>query len=281
MPYYFSLAINGDLTFSANGQPDIVKPMFNSPVWREQGTIPRFLVCEPIHTKHKRIKGETINPKDQQALDGFNDTIRRIFSVAPCVEGKYTVIANEAAEGLMTDFYNEMQDRAETDLANIESYALRATEHVGRLAGLITVYHAFSRNPEQKGGDLIMTDKEAFAGVAMMRYYLHEYQRLSTGDFGVDVEETALELFDEMNNDPDKWQGKDKGYVSQTAYTRHIGRYQGKRGQLRADAFSMLIEHGYLIPTNWIDNTGRKLIHYKINDVPIPNNEELEELVNS
>lgn len=104
--------VNGDLTFSANGQPDIVKPMFNSPVWREQGTIPRFLVCEPIHTKHKRIKGETINPKDQQALDGFNDTIRQIFSVAPCVEGKYTVIANEAAEGLMTDFYNEMQDIA-------------------------------------------------------------------------------------------------------------------------------------------------------------------------
>lgn len=173
--------VNGDLTFSANGQPDIVKPMFNSPVWREQGTTPRFLVCEPIHVKHKRIKGETIDPKDQQAIDDFNATIRRIFDVVACTEGKYTVIADDGAEGILTDFYNEMQDRADTDLANIESYAMRATEHAGRLAGLITVYHAFNRNFEQRGGDLTMTKEEAFAGVALMRYYLHEYQRLSTG----------------------------------------------------------------------------------------------------
>lgn len=213
----------GDLTLSLHGQPNIIKPVFGSELWRDQGTIPRFLVAEPTHKKSYRVKGQTIAEKDQQTIDDFNDTIRRIFEVLPCTEGKYTVIGNDDADAVLTDFYNEMEDRAVADFSNIASYARRATEHAGRLAGLVSVYHAFNRNLDQVGGNIHMGKVEAMAGVSMMRYYLHEYNRLSSGNFGDDDDKTALNLFDEIKSNPDKWQ-TERGFISQTTYTQRIGK---------------------------------------------------------
>lgn len=181
--------VNGDLTFAVNGQPQVVKPIFSDATWREQGTIPRFLVCEPEPRKCKRVKGETINPKDKATIDQFNAITSRIFDVTPCQEGKYTVTADEHAEEVLTDFYNEMQEKSETVYAEIESYALRATEHAGRLSGLLALYRTYydSEPMQTPKGDITMTEADALGGVTLMRYYLHEYNRLSTGDFGADI----------------------------------------------------------------------------------------------
>ncbi len=166
--------VHGDLTFSANGQPQIIKPMFTSPLWREQGTIPRFLVCEPPVKKAPRVKGQKINPKDKVIIDRFNAITRAIFEIEPCALGKYTARADNEAEGILTDFYNEMLKRSETDYLEIESYALRAPEHAGRLAGLLTVYRCYFEADDSPKGDLTMTKGDALGGVILMRYYLHE-----------------------------------------------------------------------------------------------------------
>ncbi len=259
--------VNGDLTLSANGQPQIIKPMFTSPLWREQGAMPRFLVCEPPVKKAKRTKGQKIDENDQQVIETFNNITRAIFEVTPCSEGKYTTKADDAAETLLMEVFNEMNKRSDADCLEIESFALRATEHAGRLAGLLSVYRSyFDCEPmETLKGDLIMTKEDALGGIILMRYYLHEYNRLSTGDFGVDTNKMALELFAEIKTNPNKWQTKQPGYISKTAYNQNIGRYRTEQGKQKAKAFRVLEDNNYIAKQTYKDDLNRVQYHWVIN----------------
>ncbi len=255
--------VQGALTFSINGQPEIVKPIFTNPVWREQGTIPRFLVCEPALLKIKRQAGEVIHTRHTRALRQFNEITQLIFQY-----NKHRIVmASQEAEQILTDFYNDMLLLSCSTYAEIESYALRATEQAARLAAILSIYRQYDEcYPDYpKCDQLNLTENDVHAGINLMRYYLHEYQRLSSENFGIDINVLALDLFAEINNFPEKWQTNEKGAVSKTAITRNIEQLKSAKGKLRKQALQLLIEHRYLIFDNWQDGMSRKRERWLIN----------------
>ncbi len=112
---------------------------------------------------------------------------------------------------------------------------------------------------------LFLTESDVRSAIVLIRYYLHEYYRLSSENFGTDINNIALELFEELNNNPDKWQTNTLGIVSQSAVTRNIDQLKSSKGKLRRDAFKLLVEHRYLIFDDWQDGMSRKRQQWIIN----------------
>lgn len=265
------------LSIHLMAQPEMVESLLSDKKAKGSGYLSRFLIASPkstIGTKEAIIpfkQAMEAEKKGEFKLVEFNRVIARLLDSEAPAE-KFSVKANkDAMEAFHTlNAYIELQLGKQGKYHNIADFGRKATEHAARLAANLAIYEHLESDPMATISDLTMSLSQANRGIELVnQYYLPEYKRLTSANMGIDINREALDLFAEINAEPDKWQSKDKGYISQTIYTQRIGknvkRSASSNAKIRADAFRLLLEHSYLIPIHYQDSTGRRLTRYQIN----------------
>lgn len=132
-------------------QPAIVAPLLSNPIAREQGFLPRFLICHPGSRIGTRIidPHASDTPGARTALDRFSATCRRLFRTEKpwAAEGSHELAPPvlelfREARFEMIDFYNrvECQSGPGQRLDATGSFASKIAEQAARMAGVMTAF---------------------------------------------------------------------------------------------------------------------------------------------
>ncbi len=255
-----NINIEGVLTLALSGQQEISKNIINSELWRQQGILNRFLVCEPKMECVERKITDKKPLEETQKYKEYADIIKRIYHC----NNNYIVHTNKDAEIFLNNYFNRKNKQAHKDEKN-GGYLSRTTEIAGRIACLLAIYRHYSTVPFNNNEELVITLEDVQNATEIVDYHLYEYKRLTNGLMGQDVYKIALELFEEITSDTKKWQPKEKGVIYGNERRQYLDRHKSDSFKLKQQAFQLLIEHNYLISKEYKDSLNRSQIKYAIN----------------
>lgn len=140
------------LTFSLQGQHEILSEMLKDPVLRGQGFLPRFLLTIPENLAGTRIHDATYLDKQSHTDSRLMDYWSRcsfLLDDSPMPhmtnlssDGRYIMRMNQAAQQVDTDFYNEIEQLQAKgqQYEYLQAFASRASQIARRLATVLAYF---------------------------------------------------------------------------------------------------------------------------------------------
>ena len=255
-------------------QPSIAAPLLADPVAREQGFLPRILVCHPV----SRIGGRFLEPGadeyggDYARLTAFAQRCRRLLERPKpwdC-EGSNSIALpvlelNPDAMAKLMEFYNETEaaQAQGQPLASHTAFASKIAEQAARISGVLTV---FEDETADEVGPAAMQN-----AIVLASYYLGESQRLmETAQADPDllaaeqVRTWILEHWPQLARQKDR----DERTILPADLYQHGPRATGVRdSEVAKVRLECLAAHGWLIPAHGdrIDGRLRKTA-WRINE---------------
>ena len=118
-------------------QPDKIESLLANPSLVDGGLMPRLLMCQTNCRVQKIVDG--ILPIPPNVIAAFGKLIRYMLKNYRLTTNPITIIPTRAASQAMTDYYNQIAPRLETDLRDVSTFAARWAEQAWRIS---VVLHA-------------------------------------------------------------------------------------------------------------------------------------------
>lgn len=182
-------------------QPKIASEFLSNPLFKDQGILSRFLICEPDTNIGKRPYKKPF-PESKACLRKYNNRIKRIlktelnFKEGPNRELEPQLMElSPKAEKLFIKFSDKVESNIGTNgkYTSIPGFASKAGEHALRLAGVLTLFDSELEN------FTIKTSKMRGA-IKITEYYLHEALRQIDSSGGNDDLLLAQNLLEWIQN---------------------------------------------------------------------------------
>jgi hypothetical protein len=212
-------------------QPDAVRSTLNDPALSAIGFWPRFLLATPAPSRPRTA--ERFQPETNADIGRYWKRCTELLE-APIDEdcGDLIVIAPDAeAFTLAGEFFERMEIAAKTKggaLESVRPYAVRATEQMFRVAGVLAAY--------QGHNDLTVQDVRN--AIALVSYSLDCWRDALGNSEESDETEKALRLF--------RWLAKQPGASVREAAILQLAPKQLRSRSVR-DGALMMLEHHRLI----------------------------------
>lgn len=185
-----STAYDCRLTLNLMGQPEILEPVLNNPVYTQQGFLARALICSPPSTIGNRdfssIERQNANPYTSPVLRAFWNKCADLLQQTPPKERFNMPYQDQHARQIHADYRQQIENaqRPSGKYAHMSAIASRAGDNMARIACLFAVFEgAHSVSAEHLYNARLLTD-----------YYLQE--RLLYAEIPRESEDDAQRLSD-------------------------------------------------------------------------------------
>ncbi len=160
-------------------QPIIAETLLSDPIARDQGFLPRFLMCHPASTIGTRTRDQYSNGSDL-ALEDYGRRMSALLRAElPLVEGSRNELdlpilsLDPDADRLLREFAYAIEKKQAPgeELCDDTAFASKSAEHAARIAGVLTVY----------AGETSVSVERMTNGIDLADWYLSEAVRLRGG----------------------------------------------------------------------------------------------------
>lgn len=220
-------------------QPEVATRMLGKSLYKSQGMLARFLICQPASRIGSRVHdGSVADPRDDARLRRYWHAVRQLLDLQPTenqdvggLDPPCLALAPEART-LLVGAYNgiEAAQRDNGELVTVREFASKSAEHACRLAAVLTLID----KPDAIAID-VATMRSA---LELVQFYIQEQVRLA-GAAGVSVEiNHAVKLLEWL---------KRTGRKEVTARNvMQLGPYAIREAPTAKTALRTLVEHGWL-----------------------------------
>lgn len=221
-------------------QPEVATRMLGKSLYKSQGMLARFLICQPASRIGSRVHdGGAAEPRDDPRLRRYWHALRQLLERQPTedhdvggLDPPCLALAPEA-RALLVDAYNgiEAAQQDSGELVTVREFASKAAEHACRLAAVLALTDK---------ADAISIDISTMrAALELTQFYIQEQARLA-GAAGVSVEiGNAVRL--------QEWLKRTKRAEVNARDVMRLGPYAIREAPTAKAALRTLLEHGWLV----------------------------------
>lgn len=221
-------------------QPEVATRMLGKSLYKSQGMLARFLICQPASRIGSRVHdGGAAEPRDDPRLRRYWHALKQLLERQPTeshdvggLDPPCLALAPEARK-LLVEAYNgiEAAQQDNGELVTVREFASKAAEHACRLAAVLALMDR---------ADAISIDVSTMrAALELTQFYIQEQARLA-GAAGVSVEiGNAVKL--------QEWLKRTKRAEVNARDVMRLGPYAIREAPTAKAALRTLLEHGWLI----------------------------------
>ena len=236
-------------------QPGSADELLRDPVLNDQGFVARALLTRPDSLAGTRVYRDPL-PEDDEAINAFSNRMLQLLTKPlPLVAGKRNELSPPplklSPEATVT--WKEYGDHVEKlcgpncEYEDIRAFVSKASEHVARLAGILTVF--------ENENEAIISEDKVRSAVQLVDFYLSEILRLNDLAKIAPRLKKAKKLLD--------WA---KGSNRRVLNRREIMQYgpsELRSKEVIDQVFDILVEYGHALPK---EGRSRTVIIWSEND---------------
>jgi hypothetical protein len=173
-------------------QPDALAGVLHDPLLANIGLWPRFLLAWPPVNPPRRFAPWDA-ATDPHVAAFWRACTERLGEACPadCTDLPALNLSPKAARALGL-FFEGMERAAQGDLLSVRPFALRATEHAARIAGVLTAWRGWA----------VVQEGEAERGIELARYSVTQWQQALDEGRADPAASDALALFAWLSRQP-------------------------------------------------------------------------------
>jgi len=173
-------------------QPAALAEALHDPLLANIGLWPRFMLSWPPANPPRRFAPWDA-ASDPHVTAFWRACTERLGEACPtdCTDLPALSLSPKAARALGL-FFEDMERAAQGDLASVRPFALRATEHAARIAGVLTAWRGWA----------VVQEDDAERGVELARYSLLQWQQSLDGGKADPAATDALSLYRWLTRQP-------------------------------------------------------------------------------
>jgi len=220
-------------------QPEVATRMLGKSLYKSQGMLARFLICQPASRIGSRVNdGSAKEPRDDPRLRRYWHALRQLLERLPTEDHDVggldppCLALSPEARVLLVESYNSIETAQQDtgELVTVREFASKAAEHACRLAAVLTL---------MEKPDAIAVDLTTMRwALELTQFYIQEHVRLA-GAAGVSIEIGNAVMVEE-------WLRRTKRTEVTAREIMRLGPYAILEAPAAKGALRTLLEHGRL-----------------------------------